>query len=387
MAGCISHCLGKNSGSVPLLRRSSAGSTASEKHCFCEAVAHRGRHCRPDRAGGFTLLEVLVATALSATLLAVLWGLFGIYLRLFETGQARTEQAQLARVLLQQLADDLHSAIEDSPGDDPADAPAGSAGAATSVRRFGLLGSSQWLRFDVLQAVPLERAPSLDTDVSEALWGSHTSQVPELRTIYYRFQRADEREEGEQSELSPEEPNVRPGLTRSERDFETPYQENARRAPGRVLTVRSPSSDTEDVPATESSAVPDTFSADPSITWAPEVVGLQFRYFDGRGWSSQWDSLKRESLPVAIEAIVQMRAYGERQSATYRLVVNLPSARQRPDVAAAQRTARRPPAAPQTPRPLVPPRLRVPGPLTIKPTFADPIDAPQPDQWIRTGPS
>ncbi len=38
----VSHRSGAVTDNVPLLRRSSAGANSSERHCFCEAVAHRG---------------------------------------------------------------------------------------------------------------------------------------------------------------------------------------------------------------------------------------------------------------------------------------------------------------------------------------------------------
>ena len=71
-----------------------------------QGLARRSRH-------GFTLLEVLLAALLAVTLMAGLWSLFHVYTRLFETGQAKIEQSQLVRALIQQLSDDLHSAIQD----------------------------------------------------------------------------------------------------------------------------------------------------------------------------------------------------------------------------------------------------------------------------------
>ena len=50
---------------------------------------------------------------------------------------------------------------------------------------------------------------------------------------------------------------------------------------------------------------------DEAITLVPEVVGLEFRYFDGQTWSSQWDSWQREALPVAIEVTFHVMSAGE----------------------------------------------------------------------------
>ena len=63
----------------------------------------------------FTLIEVLLTTVLAATLLAALWSLLSMYSKMFETGHARTEQSQLARALMRQISDDLHSVILTPP--------------------------------------------------------------------------------------------------------------------------------------------------------------------------------------------------------------------------------------------------------------------------------
>ena len=57
--------------------------------------------------------------------------------------------------------------------------------------------------------------------------------------------------------------------------------------------------------------VADGFDADAdrgSVTTAPEVVGLEFHYFDGEQWSSDWDSWQRRSLPLAVEVAMQIAA-------------------------------------------------------------------------------
>lgn len=76
---------------------------------------------------------------------------------------------------------------------------------------------------------------------------------------------------------------------------------------------------------------------------AEEVVGLQFMYFDGASWTSEWDSASMEGLPVAIEITVILQSLEEQRakdasnqlaSATteesnerlYTLTVNLPTA-------------------------------------------------------------
>ena len=45
---------------------------------------------------------------------------------------------------------------------------------------------------------------------------------------------------------------------------------------------------------------------DPNVTWFPEVIGAEFQYYDGSGWASEWNSLTRRSLPVAVVVRLQV---------------------------------------------------------------------------------
>jgi type II secretory pathway pseudopilin PulG len=60
---------------------------------------------------GFTLVEVMLTTVLAAVLLLALWSLLSMYSKAFEGGHARTEQSQLARVLLEQINTDLQNVL------------------------------------------------------------------------------------------------------------------------------------------------------------------------------------------------------------------------------------------------------------------------------------
>ena len=118
---------------------------------------------------------MLLATALCGVLLAALWMLMGTYGELFDKGQQQVERAQLCRALLQQMADDLRSAIQD-----PLPGMINEAAGAAQRRRFGLFGSSRELRFDVLQLTPQQANP---IPVGRAAGGADetkAARVPEL---------------------------------------------------------------------------------------------------------------------------------------------------------------------------------------------------------------
>jgi len=343
------------------------------------------------------LLEILLTTVLSATLLAVLWGLFGIYEKLFDEGQRKASQTQLVRSLMQQLTDDLHSAIEDAPMDDPSEELSEFFGQQTSVRRFGLLGTRTTLRIDVLQVVPLDEGPMLDADVTGSSRDVSALQVPELRTVYYEF--TEPGAAGEDALGAPDTPMARRGLTRYELDFETPYDDAFSWPLG---ADGSDGTGSLDAPASVSSEqAGEALPADDSIIRVPEVVGIEFRYFDGNGWSSQWDSLQRQSLPVAVEVTMRVKPFAEEDSAdeddresveadsvdvavsqlpAHRLVIDLPcsskhAAVRRPVVADRSSSVR-------LPAPINVPRLQVPGTSADR-AFASPDRGVR---WIRVEP-
>lgn len=257
-----------------------------------------GRYCHrggkgPQR-GGFTLLELLVAAGLTTVVLAALWTLFSMYERLFTKAETQAQRAQLARALLQQLADDLHSAIAENASAPP--------DGTASVRRFGLFGTREALQIDVVQITPEQAARAwglAEEDPLLAAFPEAGPQAPELHTVRYTFEPPDLLAELEGSGMS--------GLVRRQFDWETPISESELEGTG------TPGAATADefAAAIQSLAGEDPLTvaaAGASVTWAPEVVGVEFRYFDGNGWSDQWNSLQRKSLPVAVEAILHVQA-------------------------------------------------------------------------------
>jgi hypothetical protein len=239
---------------------------------------------------------MLLATALSLVLLSGLWALFQTYTRLFDKGQSRVEEAQLVRSLMEQIATDLQSAIQDPIGGAP------QPGAELEPqRRFGLFGTAGDLRIDVLQLTP-QRANT--TPVGARGFPDSpdvVARVPELRTVHYRMASdplaADDQQAGSR------------GLVRQEMDFESP----AEPADATLPEDGGPVDQWSDVADAEQ----DGFQADWEVsaaaaddTWlsVPEVAAISFRYFDGTSWTSSWNSIQRKSLPAAVEVQLQLAA-------------------------------------------------------------------------------
>ncbi len=256
----------------------------------------------PIRAGrrrrAFTLLEVLLAALLSVVLLAAVWSLYTVYANLFEKGEARTEQAQLVRSLMRQISDDLRSAIQDTASRPP------QTPATTPLRRFGLFGTAQSLQLDILRAAPRETdllPPTLsDVSTADAPIGP---KAPEFRTVQYEFVEpvGTIGKEGQPAPMEEDE-DVHAGLTRRELDWEIPVEarDDGLRRQGTSLSVETTFGSTTEEGTAERPPLDDT------VLYVPEVVSLGFRYFDGHGWTSVWNSIQRKSLPAAIEVTMQI---------------------------------------------------------------------------------
>jgi prepilin-type N-terminal cleavage/methylation domain-containing protein len=203
---------------------------------------------------GFTLLELLLALALFVVLIGMLWNIISLFSKTQTHGTRLAERSQLVRSLAQLLEDDLKAAIQDPIH------PSESSTSDDDVRRFGLNGSSQTLRIDVIGINPFV---AINPQPRYALLGevsTATPQAAELKTVFYDFQQF-------------------AGLTRREIDFETP-DINAQGVEGSNLQ-------------------------------ALEVVGCRFRYYNGSTWSDSWESLERGGLPVAIEVTLRTLTHSE----------------------------------------------------------------------------
>lgn len=355
---------------------------------------------------GYTLLEVLLATALCSVLLAALWTLMSTFGDLFDKGQQQVERAQLCRALLEQMAEDLRSAIQD-----PLPGTANETAGTGQRRRFGLYGSSRELRFDVLQITPQQANLVPVGRTARRSDEAPAARVPELRTVHYAFFEPSAGDE--LSDLNQQ------GLVRTELDFETPLEDAA--ASGSEADG-SPASRGPADTGTDSSAGGADGNLDPEAAFddtrldVPEVVSLQFRYFDGRGWTDSWNSLDRKSLPAAVEIQLQLAdstpdsgrrrpganirqpdaEFGDAADASeddlsaaetglepagsppagaaYSLIVDLPgSPNYRPPAIESE------PAT--TPRLVRPPVRRSAPPRRTRPTEP----APLPEDWLRTG--
>ncbi|HBN74799.1 MAG TPA: hypothetical protein DD473_03040 [Planctomycetaceae bacterium] len=253
---------------------------------------------------GFTLLELVLAAALTSLVLLGISGLiFIVYQVESESGQS-VHLAETGRNLLRQLEWDLQSIAGELPATvtQSSSSTTNNGGSilaldedqtmlnfdesieSTAVSKF-LLGDAVSLQFLAQPVLRTGRQFSLDIDPIEAseiskrqqrllTWGYNTSETLEMTL------------EG----MDPEQPLARAeSLTDSELSSQSWLD---------ALAV-------------------------------PELVEMQFLYFDGEGWLEEWDSDLDGGLPAAIEVTVVLQSVGNETAAplTMSRTIALPTVR------------------------------------------------------------
>lgn len=340
---------------------------------------------RQHRAG-FTLLELIIASGLMATLLVLVWSLFGIYTKLSDKGIRKATELQLARALNQQLRADLRQILPERrshempyfQGPQPEVAPMNDAGQPhlggprpigrrpIGRRSFGLPQTS------VANSPPSQTTTALDSssesntalttrDVSSFTDESTGNQLPDGPAFWGTATRMEffiqARRESPIPTMSSSDtlesrflPDVydhvtyrwrSPSVTDSYGDEDTLrettfdetdstlassaalFDEERKKEPSVGLTrtviswlevedfserddfLMTTEPETTASSALSGSARETTWKLSPEVVdEVPEVSSLRFRYFDGRGWRSRWDSQESGRLPVAIEVIM-----------------------------------------------------------------------------------
>jgi hypothetical protein len=284
----------------------------------------------------YTLLEIVLALALASVVLGILGMAVDIHLSAADSGRNQVEQAQLARTLLHRIAEDLratapYSATQQASSDSEtgsaaADATTGTTGSGTSSQgadsgtttqgtddgtttqqfRGGLQGNRYQLQFEISR-LPRPRVPAAG-DASGGLLP--TDRLSDGRVVSYGVV---DPADGLSTESSAAPTDRRGGLVRRE-------MESAAYA---AMVDQGQLSDLDR--ATE--------------VLAPEVVAVEFAYYDGTTSCEEWDSGTQGRLPTAISATVYLRRPQRRRALisftelapesdliSYSLLVPLPNA-------------------------------------------------------------
>jgi hypothetical protein len=295
----------------------------------------------PAKHHGFTLLEVLLAIGLSTVVLFILTTAIHQFLSRTDSSHGEVEINQLARALLNRMADDFRMARV-------AGFAAGSQEISTSAQdgsrseqnnsrselgELGLVGTSTEVRIDRIASwrwEPVPGADSTEANGSPADVTRHAQTIHPPETVRYFLREGDEVSAAELAKLGSQEIPVDSiaGL----------YFERWTTALSRTGSA--------DSSATSESVTNQYSQVETTQLLAPEVIELEFAYADETGeLVDQWDSAEQGALPRAVEIRLTLRREplpGSREARvqsgrpggtlhpsrgnteTYRLVIQLP---------------------------------------------------------------
>ncbi len=297
---------------------------------------------------GVTLLELIVSMAISALVLGLIAYAINNHFYIVEKQRMHVEEVQLARALLNRIAIDIKSAVQyegvdvdsaldgismddigglldGSAMDIPADL--GAIGAESASYDYqtsfpvnlGLYGTQNSINFDISR---IPRQEEYQTLYSTDSMGELLDIPSDVKMVSYYVRLGDGTVSASAQDVFNASDDV-PGLMR-------------RQLSRAITSYAVDSGNTEQLQKSDQ-------------LLAPEVVAIEFRYFDGYEWLGDWDSDSYQALPLAVEVLLTLKSsspyhsggvvnafytddsLGEQTSAvTYRLVVRLPVGKIRP---------------------------------------------------------
>ncbi len=280
------------------------------------AVSAVVREPRRSKRRGFTLLEVLLGMVLSIALMTGLWASLNLYMKIFRSGHLQVEQSQLIRGVLTKLSVELRATVVPHKREERATA-VGTQSDSTALapsarfdssRCCGLRGDAHRIEIDLVE--PLAKAPRTNAFDDPLATKQNTPVVPELTTVAYYV--------AERDLVTPVAGGASladaAGLVR----FAHPWSGHPGADPGGTQGPFSPTSlargnaaDLAEAAGDGASSgmqgLPTDASENRPQLLAAEVMQLEFRYFDGQTWTSQWDSRQSGALPRAVEVALATR--------------------------------------------------------------------------------
>ena len=287
---------------------------------------------RPERPG-LTLLELMLALALSALIFVAVGMALDLNVRKQHARRTNVEEAQLARAILRTIGDDLRGAVQITQESDSLDGlssnpltaaiggdadtsgestpPSGGGGSGTTggggasedttgtgdadetgediassvvpPPKLGLYGNATQLQVDVSRLPrPDQYNPMLGAQASN-------QQLPldlpsDVKTVAYYIQPGGLTQDNAVS-LTRQTDLVSGGLIRRELD--------------RAVTALAAQGGDANILQQSAEVI------------APEVTSILFEYFDGLTWLEEWDSSVMEGLPQAVRVVVTVRPRDE----------------------------------------------------------------------------
>lgn len=267
----------------------------------CARLPSRGDGAMPSIRTAFTLVEVLLALALSGVLIASVVASMELYRRLSETGHRDVERARIARALFDRISDDLRSVTF---------RPAEEEESSSSSEDEEVVGAAEE------ETTEVEETPAIDTVDTESAYEGGVGIAGDMFAIVIQSDLV-ARTEATATYTLPELLQIG-GRTSDQRSVTYFVAQPGQAGLVGAVTSRLTALSTRPVDQNEplglvriegdrmTMALADEtgdyerLAAD-AVLIAPEVKTMTLRYFDGTQWQVAWDTELYQTLPRAVE--------------------------------------------------------------------------------------
>lgn len=265
-----------------------------------------------ERRAAFTLVEILVALGLTLLLITVVYMALDLHYQVSTAGRGAATKAQLERAILQRFESDLRSVVFQLPEaatpegeaaeEDPLGSTLSSSSSSSNTSAAGDSTSSEPFSITIDSSPSSSSSESSTTGtafiggiIGEAdaimMYVSRPSRdgyaTGDLRSVSYFI--ADRQGDGLAKAMADRVPEPRI----DDPDHDPTYD--------RYVGLSRLDGDQLQLQFADEEQNSDEMLAQMTELLAPEVVSLQFRYFDGLDWYDTWDSEASGSLPAAVE--------------------------------------------------------------------------------------
>ena len=253
------------------------------------------------RTRGFTLVELIAALAISLLLITAVVASLDIYLSLSTSGEEAVERQQIARAVIGQMTRDIESIVFRVEDEGETEGDAEDSGGLSSEQvvevqdpdtaytaaSSGLIGDSQSLVLHISR-------PSRDLSYSSFQQATGTAgRTSDLMSVSWFL--ASPGATGLAGEVGNLAAADRTGAGGTD-STTAAFTGGLSRLEGDRMAIEY-----ADVQA-DTQALAGT-----AEVLAPEIIAIQFRYFDGQTWVDVWDSAAAGALPQAVEVTFGFR--------------------------------------------------------------------------------
>lgn len=283
---------------------------------------HKIRRDQHRQRSGWTLLELILSLALSVIVIGLINSALQIYYYSLAKVQSSTDQDQLARALLRRIGDDVRATVryEKFDGSGFMTLPTGTSGASAAISAATSGSSSSTTSSSTSGSTtgPSTRGGGTSSSTGGTSFGTGTTSGTNSTTD----STMDQSQSEEESTTDPATVRQIPGIYGTKTTLQVDVCRIPRADEDTTVDVRSTSyfvnttnadKNSNGLIRLERSRASALFSSQngsedtsPGIVLAPEVVYIEFLYFDpiAGAWVEEWDSTVSNNVPKAVKIIM-----------------------------------------------------------------------------------